>query len=649
METEGDKESGNDPSEAEVVWGRKAKHFFLQDHADLNSVQYHKKSKILVAGFSTGVFMLYELPDFIQIHALSISQHHISSIAISPSSEWLAFGSSSLGQLLVWEWQSETYILKQQGHFYDMNVLAYSTDGQLIATGGDDGKVKVWNTVSGFCFVTFHEHTSGVTGVAFNQNNKVVLSSSLDGTVRAFDMTRYRNFRTFASPRPAQFSCLALESSGEIVAAGSVNSFEIFVWSMQTGRLLEILSGHEGPVSSLAFNPSQAILYSASWDKTLKVWDVFAQSSAKETLPLGTDALAVAVRPDGVEIAVATLDGQLTFWRPTIAMQTGSIEGRSALGSGRRRTDKVTTKKMESGKCFTTLCYSADGTCVLAGGKSKFISIFHVEQQILLRKFEISRNRSLDGMQEMLNSANMTEAGPLDLVDDQGSDKEDIVLPGVMKGDMSSRKVSPEIQTKCVRFSPTGRAWAAATTEGLMLYSLNSSIAFTPYDLEMDTTVEQTVELLAKNELGRALVCSLRLNEDSLVKRVMESIKPDDIQGICQSMTESFAVQLLNHVAKQLESSGHLEFYLIWTKQLLFTWGKYIKENSLEVMPLLINLQKSLARTSEDLGRLCDGNIYALDYLLKMKLKTSVKDQDTGTEAVQIETLNAGNFDSLEV
>ena len=76
------------------------------------------------------------------------------------------------------------------------------------------------------------------------------------------------------------------------------------------------------------------------------------------------------------------------------------------------------------------------------------------------------------------------------------------------------------------------------------------------------------------------------------------------VQGICQSMTEAFAVQLLNHVAKQLESSGHLEFYLIWTKELLFTWGKYIKENSLEVMPLLINLQKSLARTSEDLGRM---------------------------------------------
>ena len=71
----------------------------------------------------------------------SISQYKINTVAINASSEWLAFGSAALGQLLVWEWQSETYVLKQQGHFYDMNVMAYSPDGQYIATGGDDGKV----------------------------------------------------------------------------------------------------------------------------------------------------------------------------------------------------------------------------------------------------------------------------------------------------------------------------------------------------------------------------------------------------------------------------------------------------------------------------------------------------------------------------
>ena len=40
-------------------------------------------------------------------------------------------------------------VLKQQGHFFDMNVVAYSPDGRLLATGGDDGKVKLWNTSSG--------------------------------------------------------------------------------------------------------------------------------------------------------------------------------------------------------------------------------------------------------------------------------------------------------------------------------------------------------------------------------------------------------------------------------------------------------------------------------------------------------------------
>lgn len=46
-----------------------------------------------------------------------------------------------MGQLLVWEWQSESYVLKQQGHFNSMVALAYSPDGQYIVTGGDDGKV----------------------------------------------------------------------------------------------------------------------------------------------------------------------------------------------------------------------------------------------------------------------------------------------------------------------------------------------------------------------------------------------------------------------------------------------------------------------------------------------------------------------------
>lgn len=55
-------------------------------------------------------------------------------------------------------------------------------------------------------------------------------------------------------------------------------------------------------------------------------------------------------------------------------------------------------------RCFTSLCYTADGQCVLAGGRSKFVCIYNVTHQMLLKKFQISRNRSFDGMQVRKNS-----------------------------------------------------------------------------------------------------------------------------------------------------------------------------------------------------------------------------------------------------
>jgi periodic tryptophan protein 2 len=109
-----------------------------------------------------------------------------------------------------------------------------------VATGGDDGKVKVWSTYTGFCFITFTEHTAPILCVAFAKSANILFSNSLDGTVRAYDLIRYRNFRTFISPSLVHFSSLAVDPSSEVVAAGSTDSFEVFLWSLHTGRLLDV-------------------------------------------------------------------------------------------------------------------------------------------------------------------------------------------------------------------------------------------------------------------------------------------------------------------------------------------------------------------------------------------------------------------------
>ncbi len=249
-------------------------------------------------------------------------------------------------------------IMKQQGHFYDVNHLAYSPDGQLIASGGDDGKVKIWNSVSSFCFVTFTEHQAAVTGLAFTPNGTAVLSSSLDGTVRAFDLIRYRNFRTLQPPQPTQLSCVAIDPSGELVCAGALLQFDIFIWNLQTSKHLDTLSGHTAPVAMIVFNPLQPTLASASWDRTVRVWDLFNHKSAVETLEHNADVVALAYRPDGKELCTSTLDGQLTLWDVEEGAQVGSIEGRRDISGGRRVDDPRSADTSAWGKYFNRYAHT---------------------------------------------------------------------------------------------------------------------------------------------------------------------------------------------------------------------------------------------------------------------------------------------------
>lgn len=58
-------------------------------------------------------------------------------------------------------------------------------------------------------------------------SNNCLLSASLDGTVRAWDLFRYRNFRTFTTPSSKQFVSLASDQSGEVICAGTLDSFEV--------------------------------------------------------------------------------------------------------------------------------------------------------------------------------------------------------------------------------------------------------------------------------------------------------------------------------------------------------------------------------------------------------------------------------------
>lgn len=369
--------------------------FLWEAHTRVSAVDFNKNANLLVIGFDNGVYGLYEMPGCVNIHKLSVSNQSINTVSINSTGEWLALGSAAMGQLLVWEWKSESYVIKQQGHLYGLNSVDFSSDGQFIATGGEDSKLKLWGSQTGFCFITFTDHIAPITGVKFigNGNGKAVISSSLDGTIRAYDLLRYKNFKTLTTPTPVQFTCLAVDSSDEMVCAGSLDPFNIYVWALQTGQLLDVLSGHEGPIACLDFvKGTGSTLASGSWDGTLKLWNIY-KNECMETLEHGCDVLAVAFRPDGKEICTATTNGIISLWDVENGTLVGTIEGRRDIAGGRKTTDAMTSDTSAKSKYFNTLVYTPDGNCILAGGKSKYVCLYATVSRTLIKKFQLSHNR----------------------------------------------------------------------------------------------------------------------------------------------------------------------------------------------------------------------------------------------------------------
>ncbi|KAH7135215.1 WD40-repeat-containing domain protein [Dendryphion nanum] len=638
-------------NEENSQWRIHERHYFMQNNSHVTCAGFHAASGLLVTGFSSGVFFIHEMPDFNEIQSLSISQNNIDYVTINKTGEWLAFGASKLGQLLVWEWQSESYVLKQQGHFDSMNTIAYSPEGQRIITAADDGKIKVWDVSSGFCVVTFTEHISGVTACEFAKRGNVLFTASLDGSIRAWDLIRYRNFRTFTAPSRLSFSSLAVDPSGEVVCAGSVDSFDIHIWSVQTGQLLDRLSGHEGPVSSLAFTPDGSTLISGSWDHTVRLWNIFARTQTSEPLQLMSDVLSIAARPDSKQIAVTTLDGQLTFWSVSEASQQSGVDARRDVSGGRKVSDRRTAANVAGTKSFTSVKYSADGSCVLAGGNSKYICLYDVQSGVLVKKFTVSVNLSFDATQEILNSKLLTEAGPRGMIDEQGeaSDYEDRVdntLPGAQRGD-GARKTRPAVRVPDVAFSPTGRAFCAASTEGLLIYSLDTVFQFDPFDLDITVTPASTLATLAQKEYLKALVMAFRLNDRNLIRRVYEATPVSDIALVVKDMPTVYLGRLLRFVAVQADESPHLEFNLMWIESLLSKHGRWMKDNKSGLESELRSVEKAVRRIQAELARLADENIYRIEYLLSQpaveakskpkQLDFEVEEEDEGGEVMLVD------------
>lgn len=267
----------------------------------------HGGQQLIVGGYQQ--VQLWDVGTLKLSATLKGHKGYVRDLAVSPSSAELATASEDQ---TVRVWRLETREPVRQIGPLENPVLgvAWAPNGEWLATAeGDEtrltrtGLVTLWNAASGERVADLPPHTMGATDVAFAPDGKTLLSTSLDEHVNVYDVAGRKAIGFFGGhSRPT--NCVVLTPDGRVAISGSGGRFqgknEIKLFTPSDGGELGTLEFHEGKVTALALSADGRTLASASYDKSVAIWDLSVllprpAENDGQALPI---AAQLAVEPD---------------------------------------------------------------------------------------------------------------------------------------------------------------------------------------------------------------------------------------------------------------------------------------------------------------------------------------------------------------
>jgi WD40 repeat protein len=216
---------------------------------------------------------VYDMTTGKECGRFSESKYRPQSLAYSPNGQVLA---SAAGHVRLWSTISrkEVRLLEWGGCF----SVAFSRDNHTLAAGRGVDEIYLWNWRTGERIGILTDKGRVFTSLAFSPDGRLLASCGSaiarpkSGPIHIWEICTATRVRTLEARLPV--ACVDISPDGRILAAAMEGDNTVILWDLFSGRSLDRLHGHKGPVLSVAFSPDGSILASGSADTTILLWHV---------------------------------------------------------------------------------------------------------------------------------------------------------------------------------------------------------------------------------------------------------------------------------------------------------------------------------------------------------------------------------------
>ena len=251
-----------------------------------------------------------------------------------------------------------------KGHSGWVTSVAFSVDGQRLASGSWDQTVKFWDVSTGQELGTLASKMKEVQALAFSRDGHWLATENSSNTVTLWDATTGRGIRTLPGNKPlgvlgdSWVYSIAFSPDGHWLASG-VDDKTVRLWDVTTGRAVRDLAAPRRSVIYIAFSPDGRWLASGGDDKTIKIWEVSTGQEIRRLSGHKKSVYAVAFSPNGRFLASAGADKSVRLWEVATGREVHTLTGH--------------------GNVVTSLAFSPDGRWLASGGWDKTVKIWDVE------------------------------------------------------------------------------------------------------------------------------------------------------------------------------------------------------------------------------------------------------------------------------